>query len=124
MVGVAMVPRNQKERRAVNIKCRQAMIQVDFDTGRYRQPPKTRGWVVECHVDGEHRIVEIVPQPQGESRWRILSARTFGPDNGFPSETHFRPMSRKGYTLDEAKQLAREFCETRQFRCVRCVTAE
>ena len=108
----------------MDIKCEQAMIQVDFDTGRYRQPPKTKGWVVEAKVDGEHRIVEIVPQPLGESRWRILSARTFGPDNGFPSEGHFRPMSRAGYTLDEAKQLAREFCETRQFRGVKSMTTE
>lgn len=102
----------------MNIKCEPARIQTAFDTGRWKQPPKAKGWRVECRADGEHRIVEFVPMETKPGRWRFTSAKTFGADNGFPMQIHFKPMSRDGYSLEEAKALATEFCETRAFACV------
>jgi hypothetical protein len=98
----------------VNATFKKAGVQVWFDTGRYRQPPKHRGLLCEWHSEIVSRFVEIYQSHVDASVWHFRSAKTQWND-GSKVESHFRPLRRSGYTQQEAKELAARFCETGSF---------
>jgi len=98
----------------VNTTFKKAGVQVWFDTGRYRQPPKHRGLLCQSHGDIVSRFVEIYQSHMDASVWHIRSAKTQWND-GSKCKSHFLPVCRSGYTKQEAKALAARFCETGSF---------
>jgi len=93
---------------------RPARVQVFFDTGRYRQPPKHKGILCESHSAPQSRFVEIYQDHADATVWRIRSAKTQWND-GSRVDSHIVPAARGGYSKDHAKALAARFCETGSF---------
>lgn len=93
---------------------RPARVQVFFDTGRYRQPPKHKGMLCESHSAPQSRFVQIYQHHADATRWYVRSASTQWND-GSRVDSHMVPNARGGYSKDQAMALAARFCETGSF---------
>ena len=95
----------------MNATFKKAGVQVWFDTGRYRQPPKHKGYLCQASDDKHTRFVEIF---QDKEVWFIRSAAIQHNDGSCVEDVPY-PRTRTGFTLEEAKALAARFCETGSF---------